>query len=65
MDATLDKVAAAVDAVDDKVETAVRSALGDKAGDAVHKAAETVKGALKDDVSVCERGGRNVARKGV
>ena len=50
MDAALDKVAAAVDKAEPAVEKAVRSALGDKAGDAVHKAAETVKDALKDDV---------------
>ena len=51
MDAALDKVAAAVDKAEPAVEKAVRSALGDKAGDAVHAAAEHVKETLKDDVS--------------
>ena len=57
MDAALDKVAAAVDKAEPAVEKAVRSALGDKAGDAVHTAAEHLKDALKDDVSLsfCEK----------
>ena len=68
MDAALDKVAAAVDKAEPAVEKAVRSALGDKAGDAVHKAAETVKDALKDDVRelfffFCNEGGVRRERK--
>ena len=52
MDAALNKVAAAVEKAEPAVEKAVRDALGDKAGDAVHAASEKLNAALHDDVSV-------------